>query len=93
MKSRGFHLEETNVTDLERISTLFGVLSLAFMWCCLIGEFEEQREPTKPLKHGYAPKSLFRRGLDTLRKAIENLAWGKKPARTRFRYLLATFVP
>lgn len=93
MKSRGFHLEDTNVTDLRRISTLFGVLTLAFMWCCLIGEFEEQREPQKPLKHGYPPKSLFRRGLDALKKAIEDLAWGESSAKTSFRPLLATFVP
>lgn len=73
MKSRGFHLEDTQVTDPERISTLFGVLTLAFLWCCLTGEIEEQREPQKRLGHGYPAKSLFRRGIDALQKAVEDL--------------------
>ena len=70
LKSRGFFLESTHLSAPERVSTLLSVISLAFVWCCLVGEFEEQRAPARRLKHGCPPKSLFRRGLDALRTAL-----------------------
>lgn len=67
LKGRGFNLEQTHLTRLDRVSTLLSVVALAYVWCCLIGEREEQCDPSRPLGHGYPPKSLFRRGLDVLR--------------------------
>ncbi|WP_428194466.1 IS4 family transposase, partial [Deinococcus saxicola] len=93
MKSRGFHLEDSHVTDTERMTTLFGVVVLAFVWCCLTGEQEESREPTEQLGHGYRPKSLFRRGLDALQRALRDLGFGKRTSGPSFTQLLAAFVP
>ena len=41
LKSRGFFLESTHLTQPARVSTLLAVVALAFVWCCLVGEFEE----------------------------------------------------
>ncbi|GEM50110.1 IS4 family transposase [Deinococcus cellulosilyticus NBRC 106333 = KACC 11606] len=70
LKTRGFHLEESGLYFPERVSMLLGGLSLAFVWCCVCGEFQTSREPPAILKHGYAEKSVFRLGLDTLQDAL-----------------------
>lgn len=70
LKGRGFDLEATHLTHLDRVSTLLTVVALAYVWCCLVGEDREAREPSRPLTHGYPPKSLFRRGLDALRSLL-----------------------
>lgn len=36
MKRRGFHLEDTHITDPERLSRLVAVLTLALCWCYTI---------------------------------------------------------
>ena len=90
LKSRGFFLESTHLTDPARVSTLLAVVALAFVWCCLIGEFEQQRDPSRCLRHGYPPKSLFRRGLDALRTALNH---SKKGSERAFPLFLATFDP
>lgn len=93
LKSRGFDLEATHVTQQERVSTLLSGVALAFIWCCLTGEFEEYRNPGKNLKHGYPPKSIFRRGLDALQIAFRTLDRRKIPSQTSFTQLVSTFVP
>ena len=78
LKTRGFNLEDTHMTTPTRLSTLLALLSLAFAWAHLVGEWCYEQRPLKPKAHGYLPKSYFRRGLDALRSAI--LA-GNSPAR------------
>ncbi|KEF34112.1 hypothetical protein RDMS_08555, partial [Deinococcus sp. RL] len=90
LKSRGFFLESTHLTDPRRVSTLLAVVALAFIWCCLVGEFEQQRDPSRCLRHGYPPKSLFRRGLDALRAVLTKPNRGPAHA---FPDFLATFDP
>jgi len=70
LKSRGFFLESTHLTQPARVSTLLAVIALAFVWCRLVGELEERRDPSRCLRRGYPPKSLFRRGLDPLRTVL-----------------------
>lgn len=90
LKSRGFFLESTHLTDPGRVSTLLAVIALAFVWCCLVGEFEQQRDPSRCLRHGYPPKSLFRRGLDALRAVLTK---PNREAGHAFPDFLATFDP
>ena len=76
LKSRGFRLEETHVTDPERLAKLLALLALAFSWAHLVGEWLAQAEPlrlNKVKKHGRKAKSLFRHGLDYLRRIVCNL--------------------
>lgn len=70
LKTRGFNLEDSGLYFPDRVATLLGVLSLAFVWCCVCGEFQARAEPPVILKHGYPEKSVFRLGLDTLQEAL-----------------------
>lgn len=72
LKTRGFCLEQTHMTDPERLSKLVALLALAFCWCHKIGEWLHQQKPLKLKKHGRKPKSIFRRGFDHLRRIITN---------------------
>lgn len=66
-KSRGFRLEDTHVTCPERLSRLIGLLAIAYCWAFAAGKWLEEVKPLKLKKHGRAPISLVRRGLDYLR--------------------------
>lgn len=74
MKSQGFDLEATHVTDPERVSRLIGLLSLAFVWSHLVGQWRHaEQRPLKVKKHGWPEQSLFRYGLDLLQSVMLNL--------------------
>lgn len=70
LKSRGFNLEDTHMTTPARLDKLLALLSLAFVWAHLVGEWCYVQHPLKLKAHGYLAKSYFKRGLDTLRSAI-----------------------
>ena len=72
-KTRGFCLESTHLTDVERLSKLLALLSLALCWVFLIGEWLHQLKPLRLKKHGRKAKSLFRYGFDYLRNIMLNL--------------------
>ena len=78
LKTRGFNLEDTHLITSERLNKLLALLALAFTWAYLVGEWCYVHYPLKLKKHGYLPKSYFKRGFDTLRSAI--LA-GNSPAK------------
>ena len=71
LKSRGFDLEKTHLTDPGKVRRLVGLLALAFCWTHLVGEkraFCQGRPPTKT--HGRPERSLFRYGLDWLQSIL-----------------------
>ena len=70
LKTRGFRLEDTHLTDGERISRLLSLLTLAGCWALLAGEFQNTAAPLKIKKHGRAEKSVFRLGFDSLRNCF-----------------------
>jgi hypothetical protein len=70
LKTRGFRLEDTHLTDSERVSRLLSLLTLAGCWALLAGEFESAETPIKIKKHGRAEKSVFRLGFETLRNCF-----------------------
>ena len=70
-KTRGFNLEDTRLTNPEKIDLLLGVLALAMAWASktaarLIGT---KKNPRK--SHGYYAKSWFRIGFDHLRHFLK----------------------
>jgi hypothetical protein len=71
-KTRGFCLEQTHLSDPERLSKLVALLALTFCWCHKIGEWLHESKPLKLKKHGRKPKSIFRRGFDYLRRITTN---------------------
>ena len=70
LKTPGFRLEDTHLTEIERISKLLSLLTIALSWAMLAGELEVQTQPLKTKKHGNLEKSIFRRGFETLRNCF-----------------------
>ena len=72
LKSRGFCLEETHITERERLEKMLALLTVAFCWACIAGEWLARANPIKIKKHGRLAKSLFRHGFDHLRRILCN---------------------
>lgn len=90
LKTRGFCLEETHLTEPARIGRLLGLLALAFCWAWLTGELVTAAQATERKRHGRLAKSLFRTGLDYLRRHLCGLAKsGQKQESTRLILLLS----
>ena len=71
LKSSGFNIEDTHVTDLERLEKLFSLTMIAFVWCYKIGDFlDEYVMKIKIKKHGRRAISVFKYGLDFLSKFL-----------------------
>ena len=73
LKTRGFNLEDTRLTDEARLARLLALLALAFTWAFLVGQWQAAVKGLKLKKHGYPPKSVFRLGLDLLCRLVTNL--------------------
>ena len=72
LKSKGFDLEATHMTDFKKLESLFGLVSIAFSWAFFVGEFLEKENPIPIKKHGRKALSTFRLGLDFLQKIFLN---------------------
>ncbi|MBE9044003.1 IS4 family transposase [Pleurocapsales cyanobacterium LEGE 10410] len=72
-KSRGFNLEDTHLTDSERLSRLFALLTIALCWAYRTGQWLSKSKPIKIKKHGRKAQSVFRYGFDYLRRILLNL--------------------
>jgi len=76
LKSRGFELEETHLTNPRKISKLMLMLALALCLAMLMGEIQVEQLKRVSLKlknNGRYEKSLFRIGLDALQNILFNL--------------------
>jgi hypothetical protein len=62
--TRGFCLAATHLTDEERLSQWFALLTLALCWAMRTGLWWLPWQPIELQKHGRRAKSLFRLGLD-----------------------------
>src|SRR5436305_10166043 len=72
LKTRGFCLEQTHVTDPARLKKLLALLALAFCWAHVVGEWLSAQKPLPIKKHGRKAVSIFRHGLDHLRRILCN---------------------
>lgn len=70
LKSRGFRMEDTHITDPDKIEKILFVLAIAFCWAYRIGELKSKLNPIPQKKHGRKAKSVFRLGLDLVRRAF-----------------------
>ncbi len=73
LKSRGFRMEDTHVTDPDKIEKILFVLAIAFCWAYRTGEIQSKITPIRKKSHGRKSKSKFRLGLDIIRRALMNL--------------------
>lgn len=72
LKTRGFCLEETHVTHKERLEKLVALVTLAFCWAYIVGEWLAKSHPLQIKKHSRLAKSIFRHGFDCLRGILCN---------------------
>jgi len=72
MKSSGFDIEKTHLSDLERIEKLVLLVMIAFVWCYKVGIYIHGIKPIKDKKHGRKAKSIFRYGLDYIANCLLN---------------------
>lgn len=71
LKSSGFNIEHTHVTDLKRLERLFLLTIIAFVWCYKIGDFIDQEIKEIVIKkHGRKAISVFKYGLDYLSRFL-----------------------
>lgn len=70
LKSRGFRMEDTHMTDPAKIEKLLFILTIAVAWAYKTGELQARKVPIVIKKHGRKAKSLFRLGLDLIRQAL-----------------------
>lgn len=70
LKTRGFDLEATHITAPKKLALLVGVLALAAALAYKTGLWAIKRKATTIKKHGRLAKSIFRRGLETLKKLL-----------------------
>jgi transposase len=73
LKSGGFNIEDTHLTDIKRIEELFSLVMVAFAWAYVVGIYvHENIKQIKIKKHGDRAKSLFKYGLQTIAAALLN---------------------
>ena len=74
LKGRGFNLEDTHITDKNRIAQLLAILSIAFVWAHKVGEYRDANIKEIPRKkHGRLQYSYFKYGLMYLAEAIAKI--------------------
>lgn len=74
LKSRGLNLEQTHLMTPTCLSKLLALLTLALCWAIRVDEWQAQLRPIPLKQHGRKAKSVFRLGVDHLRRIVLNLA-------------------
>ncbi len=70
LKSRGFRMEDTHMTHPDKIEKLLFVLAVALCWAYKTGELQVRKVAIVIKKHGRKAKSVFRVGLDLIRRLL-----------------------
>ncbi len=90
LKARGLNLEATHMTAPERISRLFGLLSVALAWMTRVGVWSVREDPPRRDKRGRAIVSRVRIGWQILSQAIR---WGGNTFWDCLELLRTPFLP
>ena len=70
LKSRGFNLEAIHIYRRDRLSKIIALFTIALIWSLHTGQWQYSLQKLPLKKHGRPPISLFRQGLDFLRRAL-----------------------
>jgi len=70
IKTSGFNIEETHMTDPDRIKALMAVIAVASALAVAAGSLRNQVKKIKLKKHGRPAYSIFTYGLDLLRSIL-----------------------
>ena len=85
LKTRGFNLEDTHITDRKKVEKLLFVVVIAFCWAYLVGMEKTQTREIPRKNHSRKSQSLFRYGYDSLRRAVIQ---GVRYFRAFYRFLI-----
>jgi hypothetical protein len=73
LKSSGFNIEDTHLTDIDRIDKLFALVIVAFTWAYIVGIYAHKYvKQIETKKHGRIAKSLFKYGLGMIANFLLN---------------------
>lgn len=73
LKTSGFNIENTHLTDIERIEKLFALVMVAFTWAYLVGDYlDKYIKPIPIKKHVNKAKSLLKYGLTYIASVLLN---------------------
>ena len=90
-KTRGLNIEDTHITDPDKLATLLVVVALAVTWAHRCASLAMGRKGIRRKAHGRREKSWFRTGFDALRNWIIHRpcqaldAWAKACPRRSFQ--------
>ncbi|WP_051211062.1 IS4 family transposase [Runella zeae] len=70
IKSAGFNIEGTHLTDQKRLEKLFAVVCIAFVWVYIVGQYQNRIKQIPILRHQRRAFSIFRYGLDEINRAL-----------------------
>ncbi|MFI0847846.1 hypothetical protein ACH196_28035, partial [Mesorhizobium sp. IMUNJ23232] len=89
-KTRGLNIEDTHITDPEKLASLIVIIMLAITWAYRCATHSMGIKAIRRKSHGRRAKSWFRTGLDALRDWIANRpieaknAWAEKAPKRPF---------
>ena len=72
LKTQGFNLENTKLTEPKKIAKLVALCSIAFVWCYKVGEWRHKKTKIRVCSNGHNEYSFFRYGLLLLQGLLNN---------------------
>jgi len=74
LKTRGLGLEDTHMTNPNKLATLMSVLAIAFCLAYKTGLWVARTKPPRRKAHGRLQQSIFTLGLNVFRKALVRMS-------------------
>jgi len=71
-KTRGLNIEDTRLTNPEKLALLMGLVALAIAWAARAAKHRLGNRWPKRKAHGYLAKSWFRTGFDLIRNLLRS---------------------
>lgn len=72
LKSGGFNLEDTHITDADRVEVLLGIVVMSYTLAFITGQKVVEKNGVVIKNHGYKIKSFVREGIDFIISLLTN---------------------
>ena len=73
MKTQGFNLEDTHLTDQKRLERLMGAVVISFAWSYKVGDYIDEVSPIKIKSNNQRLRSVFKTGYKFLINLFSNI--------------------
>ena len=73
MKTQGFNLEDTHLTDQKRLEKLMVTVVISFAWSYKVGDYIDEVSPIKIKSNNQRLRSVFKTGFKFLINLFSNL--------------------